>query len=138
MLKILILTLTMAAGSCWAQADRAAVTGTISDPTHALIADGRVKLVYPATGLQRETASSSAGAFFIGELPIGVECYVEISATGFQTARTKLFVLEVGETRRIDMNLVVAAVGATVSVQDVADPMTLSTVAVDSLTSSQR
>src|ERR1017187_2561397 len=138
MLKAVVFAMIVPAAICFAQADRAAVTGTISDPTHLPIVAAQVRVVYPGTGLKRETASSSAGVYSISELPIAEECFLEASAPGFQTVRTKPFVLEVGETRRLDLSLVVASVGATVDVQDVADPITLNTVAVDSLTSSQR
>src|ERR1700722_19335587 len=138
MFQRILLTVTAGLGVCLGQADRAGVTGTISDPTHLPVAVAHVRLVYPNTGLQRETVSSSAGVFSISELPIAEECYLEVNAPGFQTVRTKPFVLQVGETRTLDVSLVIASVGATVNVQAVADSMTLSTVAVDSLTSSQR
>jgi hypothetical protein len=138
MLKAVVFAMIVPAAICFAQADRAAVTGTISDPTHLPIVAAQVRVVYPGTGLKRETASSSAGVYSISELPIAEECFLEVSAPGFQTVRTRPLVLEVGETRRLDLSLVVASVGATVDVQDVADPITLNTVAVDSLTSSQR
>ena len=44
---------------CFAQADRAALTGTITDATHAGVPSAHVKVVYPDTGLFRETSSSS-------------------------------------------------------------------------------
>ena len=138
MLRIIVLMFTVGIGACLAQADRAAVTGTVRDPSHSAMPGAVVKLVYPGTGLQRETLSSSAGVFFIGQLPIGAECFLEVSARGFQTVRTKSFVLEVGETRNLDMRVEIAGVSSSVDVQAAEDPMTLSTVAVDSLTSSQR
>jgi hypothetical protein len=136
-LKIIVLASTIGLGICLAQADRAAVTGTITDQSHTAMSTARVAVVYPATALRRETQSSSTGAYEIAGLPIG-ECYIEVSAPGFQTVQTKPFVLEVGETRSLNVSLQIAAVSSTVNVQAVADAMTLSTVAVDSLTSSQR
>ena len=91
----------------------------------------------PRDGLRRETESSSSGAYEVAGLPIG-ECYVEVSASGFNTIQTKPFVLEVGETRSLNVSLDVGAVSSSVNVQAVVDPMTLSNAAVDSLTSSQR
>lgn len=81
------------------------------------MASARVSLVHPGTGLRRETETSSFGVYHIGEVPIG-ECYLEVSAAGFRTVRTKSFVLEVGETRSLDVTLEIAAVGSTVEVQD--------------------
>jgi hypothetical protein len=137
MLRFIFLIFTVASGICLAQADRAAVTGTITDPSHLAIPSAHVSLVYPGTGLRRETQSSSAGVFHIGGLPIG-ECYLEVSAVGFRTVKTRPFVLQVGETRKLDTTLEIAAVGSTVEVQAVADALTYSSVAVNSLTSSQR
>src|SRR5579863_2457919 len=137
MLKIVVLALTMWLGICLAQADRAAVTGTISDQSHLPMAGAHVSVVDPGTGLRRETQSSSSGVFHIAELPIG-EYHLEVSAPGFRTVHTKSFVLKVGETRNLDVPLEIATVGSTVAVQDVADDLTVTTAAVSSLTSSQR
>src|ERR1700743_1035179 len=84
-----------------------------------------------------KTQSSSSGVFHIGELPLG-ECQLEVSASGFRTVQTKSFVLEVGETRNLDVSLQIATIGSTVQVQDVADDLAVTTAAVSSLTSSQR
>ena len=137
MLKSAAFILIVGAGICWGQADRASVTGTISDQSHAAMSAAHVAVVYPATGLRRETKSSSSGAYEIAGLPIG-ECYLEVSAPGFGTVQTKPFVLEVGETRSLDVGLEVASVSSSVNVLAVADALTVSTVAVDSMTSSQR
>ncbi|HEX3879773.1 MAG TPA: carboxypeptidase regulatory-like domain-containing protein [Bryobacteraceae bacterium] len=137
MIKIAVLALTIGIGVCAAQADRAAVTGTISDQSHAAIASAHVAVIYPGTGLRRETLSSSYGAYELAGLPIG-ECYVEVSVSGFRSVQTKPFVLDVGQTRSLDLALEVASVSSTVDVKDVADPLTYTTAAVSSLTDAQR
>jgi hypothetical protein len=135
--KLTVLSLTIGLGICLAQADRAAITGTITDQSHTAMTSARIAVIYPATTLRRETVPSSSGAYEIAGLPIG-ECYVEVSAAGFRTYQTKSFILQVGETRNLDVSLDVASVSSTVDVQAVSEAMTLSTAAVDSLTSSQR
>jgi hypothetical protein len=137
MLKRLLLLGIIGLTCCFGQADRAAVTGTISDQTQLALPSAHVSVVYPGTGLRRETQSSSFGVYHIGGLPIG-ECYLEVSAQGFRTVQTKSFVLQVGETRTQDVSMVIAPVGSAVEVQDVADALTYSTASVSSLTSSQR
>jgi len=136
-IKRVVFALIVPLSLCFGQADRAAVTGTISDQTRLPMASARVSLIYPSTGLRRETASSTSGAFHIGELPIG-ECYLEVSAAGFRTVQTKSFVLEVGQTRTVDVSLEIGTVGSSVEVQGVADSLSFSTVSVSSLTSSQQ
>src|SRR5215831_13906563 len=113
MLKVIVLTVTIGSSVCLAQTDRAAVTGAISDPSHSMVPNAKVSLVYPGTGLRRETLSSSAGVFHIGGLPIG-ECYLEVGAAGFRNIQTKPFVLTVGETRSLDVTLELAAVDSKV------------------------
>src|SRR5262245_17071969 len=137
MVKTTILALMVGLGVCMAQADRAAVTGTIVDQTHSAAPSAHVSVVYPGTGLRRETLSSSAGVFHIGGLPIG-ECYLEVGASGFRMFQTKPFVLTVGETRSLDVTLELAAVDSKVEVQAVADALATSSVSVSSLTSSQQ
>jgi hypothetical protein len=103
------------ASCCFAQADQAAFTGTITDATHASVPGARVKVVYPGTGLSRETVSSSSGVFRLSGLPIGA-CYVEGTAPGFQAAKTETIVLSVAETRELDLRLEVGPVESTVEV----------------------
>ena len=137
MLKVIVFTLTIGLGLCLAQADRAAVTGTISDPSHSLLPNAKVSLVYPGTGLRRETQSSSSGVFHIGGLPIG-ECYLEVGSAGFRSVQTKPFVLTVGETRTLDVALELAPAASSVEVLDTRDTLTFSESSIRSVTSSQQ
>jgi Carboxypeptidase regulatory-like domain len=70
MRRIVVLIFTVGAGVCLAQADRASITGTITDESHAAMSAAHVAVVYPATALRRETQSSSSGAYEIAGLPI--------------------------------------------------------------------
>src|SRR5215470_15683524 len=116
MSKLLFVTGILGLSCCFAQGDRAALTGTITDATRADVPNARVKVVYPETGLSRETVSSSAGVFRLSGLPIGA-CYAEISAPGFRTMKTETIALSVGETRELDLTLDVGAVESTVEVR---------------------
>ena len=69
MLKIVVLASTIGIGTCFAQADRAAVTGTITDQSHSALSTAHITVVYPATSLRRETQSSSSGVYEIAGLP---------------------------------------------------------------------
>ena len=96
-----------------------------------------LKLVYPATGLSRETVSSSSGVFRLSGPPIG-ECYAEVSAIGFRTMRTEGIALSVGETRELDLKLEVGPVESTVEVRGVTEALAQSSAAVgDVLVASQ-
>jgi hypothetical protein len=136
-LKKLALACAFGIGCCFAQADRAAVTGTITDPAQAAIPNARVKIVFPGTGLSRETTTSNAGVFLLSALPIG-SFYAEVSAAGFRTARTDAIVLSVGETRQLDLRLEVGAVESTVEVHEATEALAQNSAVVgDVLVSSQ-
>ena len=63
MVKAVVFAVIAPMAISFAQADRAAITGTISDQTHLAMSAAHVQVVYPGTGLRRETQSSSVGRF---------------------------------------------------------------------------
>ena len=73
--------------SLYAQ-DRAALTGTVTDATGAVITDAVVALQSPDTGLYRTTQSNGDGIYEISSLPVGT--YVlTIKKTGFKSFETR-------------------------------------------------
>jgi hypothetical protein len=87
-----------------AQVDRAGLNGTVTDPSGRLLPQTRVTAVETATGLQRETVSSSTGAYDIPELPVGTYT-IKFEHKGFKSF-TFLDVEEViGRTRTLDVTL---------------------------------
>jgi hypothetical protein len=137
MLKITILTFVVGLGVCMAQADRAAVTGTIFDQTHSAAPSAHVSVVYPGTGLRRETQTSSVGVFHIGGLPIG-ECYLEVGAPGFRTIQTKPFRPHGRRNAYFDVSQNSHSRPPKSRGTSVADALATSSVSVSSLTSSQQ
>ena len=100
---------------CLAQVDRAGLNGTIRDTTGKVIPGARVEAIQTATGLRRDTISSSSGTYDIPELPIGLY-RIACSASGF-----KEFVIEdleqtVGHTRTLDITLGVGGITQQVNV----------------------
>lgn len=122
MSKRFFLTWMLGLSCCFGQADRAALTGTITDATHAPVPGAHVKVVYHDTGLTRETTTSNSGVYRLGGLPIGA-CDVEVEAAGFQQLKTTTFALNVGETRTLDLALEVASSKSTVEVKGVAQDL---------------
>ena len=118
----LVVLCLLGLGCCFAQADRAALTGTITDATHAPVPDAHLKVTYPNTGLSRETTTSNSGVFRRAELPIGT-CYVEVAAAGFQPLKTTAITLDVAQTRTLDLTLEVANAKSTVEVTSVVDQL---------------
>lgn len=84
--------------------DRATLTGTIFDPSRAVISGAKLELISSSTGAIRVVESGAAGEYRIPLLPIGGYT-LRVSLPGFRTSETKDLVLQVGQTRTFDVTL---------------------------------
>ena len=90
-----------------AQIDRAALSGTVTDPSGRVVPQTRVTAVLAATGLQRTATSSPAGTYDLPELPVG-NYTITFEHQGFGTL-TFVDVEEVlGRTRTLNASLQVS------------------------------
>src|ERR1700687_2968126 len=97
-----------AATAAFAQSDRSIITGTISDPAGAVVANATVEARNLATGIQYQAASTATGNYTIAELPVG-QYEMSVAVPGFKKyVRTGLG-LQAAQTYRIDVNLEVGA-----------------------------
>ena len=103
----------------FAQSDRGAITGTISDPAGAVVAAAAIEAKNAATGAVYPAASSTTGNYTIGQLPAGTY-ELTVTVAGFKKfVRTGLTV-EVAGTLRIDATLEVGSATESVTVTEVA------------------
>jgi hypothetical protein len=51
--------------------DRAAVDGTVTDSSGALVGNAKIELMAPATGLRHEAMTSESGIYEITPRPVG-------------------------------------------------------------------
>ena len=65
-----LLTLFALSTVAFAQVDRATVTGTLRDPSGAVVAGGGVTVTYPETGQHRTVSSNGSGVFLAPGLPV--------------------------------------------------------------------
>ncbi len=85
LLSLAGLTLSLAAGSAWAQAS-GTVRGVITDPSGAALSGATVRLTNARTGLARQAASDDSGAFELANVPF--QTYeLEASGAGFAAHR---------------------------------------------------
>jgi hypothetical protein len=104
----------------------AGITGTITDPSGAVIANAKVTITNDATSLASNTTSSSAGTYsFKGLLP--GKYTVAVDAPGFKKAVQKGINIDVSTTATIDFNLTTGAANETVQVTS--DEIALNTTA---------
>jgi hypothetical protein len=98
----------------YAQVDRATVTGTLHDPSGALVGGAEVTITYPATGLRRSVVSNGSGAYLVAGLPLG-RVTIQAAKDGFRSVQTETD-LGVGETKTLDFALQVASVDSSIQV----------------------
>jgi hypothetical protein len=102
----------------YGQIDRAGLNGTVQDPSGRALSAAKITVLQPATGLHRETLTSSNGTYDVPELPIGVY-RVTYSAPGFQDKVVEGIQQTVGHTRTLNVVLSVAGVIQQVRITDV-------------------
>ncbi len=103
-LILAILSLAVAAHLS-AQNDRASITGRITDPSGASIANASVKATNVNTGATFEAATNEDGRFVIPQV-LQVGLYrVEASAHGFKTAVNSNIELRIGDVREVNLKL---------------------------------
>lgn len=104
-----------------AQVDRATLSGTITDPSGALLTGAKVLVESKATGFRREVVSEN-GFYRIAALPVG-SFEVQISSNGFNTLRFDNVLLTVGQSRTLDAQLALGAVATAVEISASTTPL---------------
>ncbi len=96
--------LLLSASAAFGQTSLATVTGTIVDPTGAVVANAPVSLKNTETGQVYSAASSDAGNYTVPQVPLG-EYNLTVTVPGFKTYEHNKFQLSAGQTLREDIAL---------------------------------
>ncbi|MBI3694404.1 MAG: TonB-dependent receptor [Acidobacteria bacterium] len=114
-MKIKLLLFLCFAGVLLAQSELATLTGTVTDPTGAVVSKADITVTNEATGLATTTQSGENGRYFVPSLKPGVYT-VTTSLTGFKKAVNSGVILQVNDTVRLDITLTVGAVTEEITV----------------------
>ncbi len=117
-LGALVVLLLLATGTIWAGVT-ASISGTVTDPTGAVIPGAAVTAHNTDTGIDSSTQTNAQGFYSFPALPTG-KYEVRIKATGFEEYRETGLVLDVNNALRIDAAMKVGAVTQEVSVSSTA------------------
>lgn len=101
--------------NCGAQVLTGTLTGTVTDPSEAVIPGASVTVLDAGTGQKYTTSSSSAGFFTIPNLPNGFY-RVEVEAPGFAKTAMERVQIFVAQTAKVTIKLEIAAAGTEVVV----------------------
>jgi hypothetical protein len=102
-----------------AQTVTGAITGTVTDPSGAVVAGAHVVAHNQDTGVNTPTTTNTTGFYRIEFLPIG-KYQVTIDAQGFGTQTIPEFKLEVLQTATFNVKLTVGGGATTVNVSEAA------------------
>ncbi len=106
---------SLLAAAAYAQSDRGTITGTVTDPSGAVVAGARVTAQNSETHNVLETATTNAGDYTLAQVPVG-SWNVAVDAPGFKRFTSLHNTIEVAQTTRVDAKLEVGASSETVSV----------------------
>src|SRR5215210_7894116 len=103
---------------CFAQttASTSAVTGTVTDPTGAVVAGATVTLVDSKTSQERTTTTNDRGVYQFAQIPPGQGYSLKFTATGFESLELSGIALGVGNTETHNAQLTVGQVSTSVVV----------------------
>ncbi|MBZ5627648.1 MAG: TonB-dependent receptor [Acidobacteriia bacterium] len=100
----------------WAQAGTGEISGIISDPMGAVVANAQVTITNDATGVTRSTKPTAAGVYTFPAVPVGSYTLV-VSAAGFKEFRVAKLVVSTGAVFAQDAHLQVGGAKETVTVE---------------------
>jgi hypothetical protein len=111
----LLVVLLAAFGSAALAQSTAALNGTVTDATGAVVANARVVAINQATGVESVTQTDTAGTYLYPSLPIGIY-RVQVSAPGFQSAIVANLKLEVATAATQNIQLRIGGTAETVEI----------------------
>jgi len=109
--------LGLLAGTMWAQGGTGELTGLVTDPTGAVIANAQVTLTNTATGETRTTVTTAAGTYRFPALPVVGTYTLETSPKGFKGAKVANIIVSVGTIVNQDIKLELGASSEEVTVE---------------------
>jgi hypothetical protein len=98
------------------QAITSSITGTVTDPSGAVVPGASVTVSDPSLGVTRRTVTNGAGSYLVSALPAGTY-NLTVSANGFKTYRASAIVVQAARKIRADVTLQVGAVSTEVTIQ---------------------
>jgi hypothetical protein len=99
-----------------AQSTSASLTGRISDPSKALIADAKIAAINTGTNVRYETTSNASGEYYLAYLRPG-PYRIEIEKAGFKKLIKPGVILHVQDALAIDFEMAVGSASESITVE---------------------
>jgi hypothetical protein len=128
----LLMALAGAVRSAWSQEVTASITGTVTDPSGAVVAGATVTATSQERGLTYTAVSNDSGLYRIGQLPVGTYS-LKVEKSGFSSVSHPAFVLTLNQVARIDIGMKVGQTTETVEVTGIAPVLETDVTQVDTI-----
>src|SRR4051812_37539433 len=102
-----------------AQSDRSTITGSISDPSGAVIANAPIQAKNLNTGVTYDAASTATGNYTISELPVG-QYEISVNMPGFKKYTRQGVGVQAAASYRVDVTLEVGSATESITVTEAA------------------
>ena len=99
-----------------AQSTNASLTGRVTDPTKALIADAKIAAISAGTNVRYETTTNGSGEYYLANLPPG-SYRIEIEKAGFKKLIKPDVIVHVQDALAIDFAMTLGATSETITVE---------------------
>ena len=127
---IYVVTIAMLMISRTLQAQsNAQITGTVSDPSGAVVSGATVTVVRESTGIESTAKTNQNGSYSVPQLQPG-SYHIDVKAQGFKNLQRSGITLVVAQTAQIDFNLELGSSTQSVSVTDTAPLLDASSAAI--------
>jgi Carboxypeptidase regulatory-like domain len=133
---LLVLLSLMWVTAVLGQTSRGGISGSVADPSGAMVTGAAVKLEQAGTGLTGDTVTTNAGLFSFADLQPGTYT-VTVSVPGFTTQRIQQVRVEVGKTTSLPVNLSLASAVQIVEITAAAATLETNQSALNSVVSSR-
>jgi hypothetical protein len=110
-----VMILLLSVSSLYAQTVMGTIQGVVTDPSQAHVVGAKVTVTERSTNLSRVQTSDSTGAFEFRSLPIG-NYTIQVEEQGFAKQVVTGIVLEVAQTKSVDVMVKPASAAETVNV----------------------
>src|SRR6185437_2138457 len=128
----LVIGLLAAIQPAWSQEVTASITGTVTDPSNAAVADAKVTAKSVERGLTYNAVTNDSGLYRISQLPVGTY-ELKVEKPGFSSVSHPAFVLTLNQIARIDIGMKVGQVSETVEVTGSAPVLETDVTQVDTI-----
>ena len=144
---VLVFMLVVCVGGAlpvWSQsASSGTVSGSVTDPSNAVVAGAAITLTDTSTNISRTANSNATGRYFFADVTPGTYS-LTISKAGFATTKTENQVVQVGVNLTVNLSLQIGAANVVVEVSSVGNELqtmnatvgnTINSVTIDNLPS---